>query len=44
MHINAHVNGIISHLVVEDLRNSLLLRAIFAWIWRIFSPPLLIQN
>jgi hypothetical protein len=38
------LHGIIRHLIVEDLRNSQLLRAIFALIWRIMSPLLLTQD
>jgi hypothetical protein len=35
------LTDIIRHLIVEDLRNSPLLRAIFALIWRMMSPLLL---
>jgi hypothetical protein len=38
------LNDIIRHLIVEDLRNSQLLPAIVALIWRIMSPLLLTQD
>jgi hypothetical protein len=38
------LTDIIRHLSVEDLRNSLLLGATFALIWRIMSPLLLAQD
>jgi len=38
------LNDTIRHLCVEDFRNSLLLRAIFALIRRMMSPLLLTQD